>query len=242
MKNKDNKPDLQVIFSEIIGYPDLRKKQSRELINHRKAIATDANIFSGLNVTSAYDIPVLKKYEIDIPARMLPYNSWNAPRDLDAALCFYTHEYRYGILKTNLGKALIKISKAPCVIFPDFSQTSDMPYWKRFHNSCLNKAYGAKFQQLGINVVANVTWSLPDSYEYCFIGIPQHCVIAINSMGANANGVTRYLWQQGYKEALKALRPTFILRYGPIMPNECTSISRYYENPFIKSMRYGSKR
>lgn len=171
---------------------------------------------------------------------MLPYNSWNVSRDLDAALCFYTHEYRYGILKTNFKRALMKISNAPCVVFPDFSQTSDMPYWKRFYNSCLNKAYGAKFQQMGIKVVANVTWSLPDSYDYCFIGIPKNCVIAINSMGANANGVTRYLWRQGYKRALEVLQPSFILRYGPQMPDECISISKYYENPFIKSMRYGS--
>lgn len=236
------KLDSPTVPHGIVTPPDLRRKKSREAIQRKKDIAIEANIYTGVSMTGPLDIPVIKEYKVEIPERMLPYGAWNSTRDLDAAVCFYTHEYRYGLLKTNCEKVIEKIKRAPCVVFPDFSQTNDMPYWERFHNSCLNKALGAKFQQAGINVVANVTWSQPDSYDYCFVGLPQHCVIAINSMGANVSGTTRYLWRQGYEKALEVLEPTFILRYGPKMPGERTDISKYYSNPFIEGMRHGSKR
>lgn len=227
-------------FNCVRPIPSVKKENN--IVAKRKMLATEANIFTGLITTGPFDIPVIEPYDIDIPARMLPYGFWNATRDNDAALCFFTDDYRYTMLKTNLEKIMERIKTATCVVFPDFSQTIEMPYWERFHNSCLNKALGAKFQRYGIKVVVNATWSLPDSYDYCFVGLPKHCVIAINSMGANKDGMTRYLWRRGYKKALETLEPSFILRYGPRMPDEYVEISKYYGNPFIERMRNGSKR
>lgn len=69
------------------------------------------------------------------------------------------------------------------VISPDFSQYIDMPSPMRFYHSFLNKAFAAYWSNNGINVIPNVTWSTPDSYDYSFTGIEKNETIAINCTG-----------------------------------------------------------
>ena len=94
-------------------------------------------------------------------------------------------------------------------------------------------------QAYGVNVIANVSWSLPDSYEYAFAGIPKYTTIAINSNGVNSDPMARNLWLRGYERAIETLQPERIIRYGTKMPNEDETISVYFENPIIRRMRYG---
>lgn len=94
-------------------------------------------------------------------------------------------------------------------------------------------------QSLGVNIIVNATWSTPDSFAYCFDGIPTGCAIAINSMGVNKHDVSKYLWRQGYAEAIRRLNPCRILRYGPKMGGELEGISTYYENNHLNRMRNG---
>ena len=231
-------PEVPKWNKGMVSAPD--HKKGKLIIEKKKKNAIEANIFSGLSYTGKYDCPVINPYKIDVPSRLVTYNVWNQKNDADATVCFYIYDYLFSGIKRNLDKTIAKLKNAKSVIFPDFSQTCDMPYALRLYNPNLNKALGAKFQQNGINVIVNATWSLPDSYEYCCEGLPKHCMIAINSMGANSSATSRFLWEKGYKFVVNELEPTCILRYGPEMPFEYREISKYFENPYIKSMRYGS--
>lgn len=128
------------------------------------------------------------------------------------------------------------------VIAPDFSQFLDMPYAMKLYHSYLNRAFTAYWNYNGINVIPNVTWTTPDSYEYSFSGIEVGGVIAINCTGIKNNGLSKYLWLQGYKEAIKRLKPICIIRYGSKMPGEIENISVYYENENYKMLNDGRKR
>lgn len=97
-------------------------------------------------------------------------------------------------------------------------------------------------QRNGINIILNVTWSLPDSYDYSFSGVPTHSTIAINSNGANQDEVSKNLWYKGYWEAMKRLQPTCIVRFGPKMEGEMEDISVFYNNEVLDRMHYGRKR
>ena len=136
-------------------------------------------------------------------------------------------------------KYLPRLKKYRYVLSPDMSQYLEMPYYSRFANNCHNKALAQYLQQNGVNIIANVTWSQPDSYDYCFAGIPSNTVIAINSNGVNSHADSKYLWRKGYQEALRRLQPTRIIRYGQKMPDEREDISIYYENEYLRRMRHG---
>lgn len=115
-----------------------------------------------------------------------------------------------------------------------------MPYPQRVWNNYRGKLIGAWLQSQGVTVIPNVTWSLPDSYDYCFDGIPQRSVIAINSTGVARWGFARFLWLKGYREAIKRLDPIAVIRYGNIIHGEDTSLGVYFENDRLKKLRdYG---
>ncbi len=132
---------------------------------------------------------------------------------------------------------LQRLSTFNYIIMPDLSQYRDMPKLIRMQNNYRNKIAAHYLQSNGFNVIPNVTWSTPSSYDYAFSGIPTHSVIAINSNGAQADPLTRFLWIKGYKEAIRTLQPSLILRYGPKMPNEYINISYYYPNTYIARLR-----
>jgi hypothetical protein len=92
-------------------------------------------------------------------------------------------------------------------------------------------------QSCGIIVIPNVTWSAPDSYDYCFDGIPSKSVIAINSSGISQSDLNKYLWLKGYNEAIKRLSPTHIIRYGDMINGEYPDISVYFNNERLLSLR-----
>ena len=101
---------------------------------------------------------------------------------------------------------------------------------ERLFNNFRNKTLSFYWQQHGLNVIPNVSWSLPDSYDDCFSWIPKHSVIAINCTGIKKHDCSKFLWLKGYHEALKRLEPLQIIRYGEKMPEESEGISVYFPN------------
>ena len=188
-------------------------------------------------------VPIILPYKVsDIPNKIIAFSDAISPKqkDKDAIVHFYIHDYRFTKLFRN-PKAYVSVLKEyRYVIGPDMSQYIEMPWYSRYSNCCMNKAMTAYLQQNGVNVIVNATWSLPDSYDYSFAGIPEGSVIAINSNGVNARPDSKYLWYRGYEEAIKRIKPSRIIRYGQKMPYENEAISTYFDNPFIQRMRYGS--
>lgn len=129
------------------------------------------------------------------------------------------------------------LSRFKYVISPDFSQHLDMPQFLCMQNSWWNSAFGAYWQSLGINIIPNVSWSRPDSFDYAFTGLPKHGVVAINCTAIKGNPMSRYFWMKGYDAAINVLDPKLIIRYGDKMPNEDETRSIYFENENLKRLR-----
>ena len=186
-------------------------------------------------------IPTLRPYEMEsVPKKLVPYNVWRSDRSKGDCVHFFISDYMFVGLLYASDDELHELAEANCVITPDFSQYADMPPEQRMHNCLLNRLVAARMQSLGVNIIVNATWSTPDSFAYCFDGLPTGCAIAINSNGARRLDTSKYLWRRGYEEAIRRLRPSLILRYGPKMEGEREDISAYYENEHLMRMRHGS--
>ena len=62
-----------------------------------------------------------------------------------------------------------------------------------------------------------MSWSTPDSFEWCFDGEPKDSVVAVSSVGS-LNVLDSFL--EGYNAMLDALHPTKIIFYGQV-PEQC---------------------
>ena len=222
------------------------KKDSRKLLSancrNREALMLGYQL-DGLRVDNQTKVPIIERYEVkdDLPERMTAFHEAisSTQTDFNQIVHFYEDDRLFIRLFRDPDKYVPKLRQYRYVISPDMSQYVEMPYYSRFANNCHNKAMAQYLQGKGVNIIANVTWSLPDSYDYCFAGIPENTVIAINSNGVNAHSDSKYLWRLGYEEVIRRLRPTRIIRYGQKMPGEREDISVYYDNLYLGRMRHG---
>lgn len=205
----------------------------------RKSQLDNLHLKKFVNFADGHDMPALKACDI-VPTALVSFNSALTAKDHNQCVHFFIDDYQFERIWNLPSRYVECLRQFQCVIAPDFSQYTDMPYPQRIWNNYRGKFIGAWLQSQGVAVIPNVTWSLPDSYEYCFDGIPQRSVIAINSTGATRYGLTRFLWLKGYREALSRLRPLAVIRYGTMIAGEDTSVSIYFNNERVLNLRsYG---
>lgn len=184
-------------------------------------------------------LPALAPYCGETPTRLVPFNEAYAYKDYNCTVHFFIDDLLFIRVLRNPEKYLEFFKKCHSVIGTDLSQYSNMSAEERYFCAYINSAFSAYLQRNGVMVIPNVTWSLPDSYVYSWSTMPRHSVIAINCKGILKHDLSKYLWYRGYEEAVFALQPTLIVRYGTKMPGENTSISIYFENERFNYMRYG---
>lgn len=211
----------------------------------RSTIASSLTDFQSVSVTT--EIPVIKSYFVDedfIRSKnsLLGFTSAISSDNYDEIVHFYLNDNQFIRIFNNPRKYVDILKGFRYVITPDCSQYINMPQLQRMSHSFWNKAIAAFWQKQGINIIYNVSWSLPESYDYAFAGLPTGCAIAINCTGIKGSPLSKYLWQKGYNEAIARLNPSLIIRYGDKMPNERDDISVYFENINLKNLRNGSKR
>ncbi len=228
-------PLLPFDFSEVGGagidkYEKLLPRKSRFL---------NMNLMYGLKFSSQSHMPIVQPYSGAIPHDIVSFNKAISFKNYNAAVHFYTYDYEFERLWNQPFKYLNLLRRFKCVIGPDFSQFLNCPRPMRQWNNYRNKFLMAWMQSMGLAIIPNVTWSDPDSYNYCFDGLPQHSIIAINSMGVNKNPLCRNLWLRGYRMAIKKLEPVSIIRYGNPIQGELAEISVYFENDNLNYLRNG---
>ena len=106
------------------------------------------------------------------------------------------------------------------VMSPDFSTYTDFPKAIQIYNHYRKHWVGAYLQENGVNVIPTISWSTPDSFEWCFDGEPEGGVVAVSSVGAASSRGKKVLFMEGYNEMIARLCPEVILFIGKI-PEEC---------------------
>ncbi len=214
------------------------RPRAREMSRHyqRKSAIGNLQMFNNANA-GMLDLPKIKPYEGRLPRFLIPFHQARKAAYRQAFVHFYIDDYSYECLWNTPDRYLPMLRSFEGVIGTDFSQLADMPYPQRLWNCYRNRLIGQWMQGNGINYIHNVTWSLPDSYDYSFSGLPQRDVIAINCNGIIGTDCSKYLWRRGYEEALARLNPRAIVRYGARMPGENEDISIYFQNERLSRLR-----
>lgn len=223
-----------------------RKMRQEQKSHYRAHIASICypEISQELIKTGPYDMPIIRP-NFTVPSTLdtTPFDRIGAKKsNRDSIVIFYINDVRFVNRLTYPWKYTDQLLQYNGVIAPDLSQYTDMDYAERLSHNYWNKVFTAYWQNRGVNIYPNVTWSLPDSYEYSVAGYPSNSVIAINSMGIQKSNFSISLWLDGYRYMLNALKPMRILRYGPKIYGEDESISIYLDNKQINILRNGSKR
>ena len=101
-----------------------------------------------------------------------------------------------------------------CVVTPDFSVYTDMPYPMKLWNVYRSLALGHYWQSEGLKVVPTLSWAGPDSYAFCFEGVPKRSTVAASTVGVKRDVAALDIWRAGMSEAMRRLAPSRVLLYG----------------------------
>lgn len=228
---------------EYLIRPRPRKERQSHYRAHIASICYP-EISRGLIKTGPYDMPVIRPNNV-IPTVLdtTPFDRITSKSsNRESIVIFYINDDRFANRLTHPWDYTAFLQQYEGVIAPDLSMYIDMDYPERLSNNYWNKVLTAYWQNRNVNIYPNVSWSLPDSYEYCAAGLPRRSVVAINSMGVLKENFSQSIWLDGYYYMVNALEPTCILRYGPKIFGEDESRSIYLENKQLNLLRYGSKR
>ena len=136
----------------------------------------------------------------------------------DAFVCFYMDDYKFdgsrGIWHDS-SFALKILCHFAGVITPDFSTYQDFPEPIKIYNTYRMRAFGYWLGKNDIPVINNVRWGTPESWHYCWDGIPKNSIVAIGTVGGNPKKlVDRHRFNDGLEELVRILHPHTIIVYG----------------------------
>ncbi|QBJ01089.1 hypothetical protein PBI_ARISSANAE_1 [Mycobacterium phage Arissanae] len=166
--------------------------------------------------TSAWEIPDLAPTDF-VPTSLA---AWNMPRHRDyaaisgGALHFFLDDYRFETLWSSPERLFDRVKAVGAALTPDFSLWTDMPKAAQVWNVYRSRWIGAFWQSQGIDVIPTACWATPDTFDFCFDGIPNGATVAISSMGIRSNEKDRALFRAGVEELINRKQPRLLLAYG----------------------------
>lgn len=137
-------------------------------------------IFDGVG---EYDIPEIKptRYE---ECDLIPFNYAKSEKNReDKGVHFFIDDYQFNRLWTNIDQYIKMLQQFKCVFSPDFSTYTDFPKAIQIYNHYRKHWIGAYMQDHGIKVIPTISWSTPDSFDWCFDGEPSGGCVAVSSVG-----------------------------------------------------------
>lgn len=179
---------------------------------------------------SKNDIPFCPTTSKDVPIMVITYKEAIAIYNKElhngnkyfqhmAYVCFYENDNEFdnrnGIWFKS-SHAYKILSHFAGIITPDFSTYQDFPLPLKIWNTYRMRAFGYWYGTLcGNNVINNVRWGTPETYDYCFDGIPKNSIVAIGTVGGSPRKlIDRERFENGFNELIKRCYPHTIIVNG----------------------------
>lgn len=203
-------------------YGDERERTAKEYKLHEAAAG---------KTTGYYQMPVLDPCHY-IPDDLIGFNYVLTAKDTKAAVHFYLDDYQFSRrIWDNTEFWIEKLRPFPAVLTPDFSLYMDMPMAVKVWNTYRNRMIGQILQREGMYVIPTVSWAEPETYDFCFDGLPEGSVVSVSTIGAKEDKESFKIWRGGMDEMMRRLQPSTVLVYGGEVEYDYGSAKPvYYKN------------
>lgn len=142
-----------------------------------------------------------------------------------AAVHFFLDDYRFETVWARPARALEHLRRYRVLLTPDFSLYADWPLVVQQWNVYRSRWCGRWWQSLGFQVIPTVSWSTPESFAFCFAGLPRQSLVAVSAQGVRLDEpAQRACFLAGYREMVARLAPSTVLAYGGL-PEEAHSLA-----------------
>ena len=188
-------------------------------------------IAAGLEHTDDFwQMPIIYNNEF-IPEDLVGFNYALSSKNKEVGIHFYVDDYQFERVWNNPKRYIDTFMEYDCMLTPDFSLYTDMDMPTKIWNIYRSRLIGAYYQSLGINVIPTISWAEPETFNFCFKGIPEGSIVSISTIGVKQKEENFNIWQAGCREMIKQIKPSVILVYGGKVDFDYGDIEiRYFDN------------
>lgn len=166
------------------------------------------NQFEGEGV---FGIPELRKDDISLEKiEFIGYDKLNE-KETDKIVHFFLDDYKFEVLWKDPEPRIERLRRYRAVLAPNYSLYTEMPLALKVYNTFRSRWCAAYFQSKNIKVIPTVAWGEPDTFWFCFDGIPKGSIVAVSTLGVRTE---KSLFMQGYNEMLRKIKPHAVICYG----------------------------
>ena len=175
------------------------------------------HLLEGSTYVGHYDFPAIADKEITLPKYIVPFSERGRIKDevkKDVALHFYISDIDFLEFLNYPEEYLDEIKKFGGIISLDLTIYTNMVLVQQLYRCFLNGVYTFFFQKHGINVVPNVSWGKPATFEFCFDGLPRGSTYAISTYESLDDEESCQAFKEALGKILETLTPKLMLVYG----------------------------
>lgn len=164
-----------------------------------------------------FGIPTLQR-ELWVPGELA---AWHLPRQReraaanDGALHFFIDDYRFETAFSSPERTLGRVKAVGGALTPDFSWWRSIPLVGQVWQTYRSRWCGAFWQRNGVRVIPTLNWGGPESFDWCFAGLPKGGVVAVSALGVRAKDEAP-AFRLGFEAMLERLEPASVVSYGKL--------------------------
>lgn len=167
------------------------------------------------------------------PEWLVPYGQRvRAEGEVTGACHFFLDDYRFETVWSRPTQTLAAVQRCPVALTPDFSLYRDTPRAVQVYNVYRSRWCGAWWSLHGLTVVPTISWGTAETFDFCFLGVARHSLVAISTVGVKLDQpLERDLFVTGYREMVSRLTPSRVLCYGENLPEEVAALAEVRPYP-----------
>lgn len=199
------------------------------------------DLIEGAELEGRDGIPkMLDLKNTEVPLKLIPFDKIRTCKEKRGYVHFYIDDSKYGEIFTSPERYDDLLSQFDGVIAPDPTITIGDPHAVNATMTIQSRSFGYHGQTLGEPAIASLRWGDCSTWDFCFLGVPKHSIVAISTHGAIAKDrktgdLLRRCFKDGLSEMLKRLEPTDVIVYGrmpgDIFTPEILAMSRFHHFP-----------
>ena len=184
-----------------------------------------------------WQMPIIKNNNY-IPDDLIGFNYAKSCKERNCGVHFYVDDYQFERVWNCPERYVELLWEYDCVLSPDFSLYLDMPMPMKIWNVYRSRQIGAFFQSRGIKVIPTISWAEPETFEFCFQGIPKGSIVSVSTIGVKEKKTALDIWNAGMREMIKRIEPCAIVVYGGKLDFDYGDIKVvYFENKVTENWK-----
>lgn len=189
------------------------------------------NAYMVQNATfSDHDIPLCPTTATRIPVRLIGFDEAKTVHakklregtldyHVNAFVHFYIDDSKFDGKRSSFwlfpDKVVDVISHFDGIICVDPSTYADFPDPLKRWNYYRMNAFGYWIASLGYEVISNVRWNTPDTWDYCFDGNPHNSMLCLGTVASSLRYKLNYTqFSEGLNKMYETLNPHTLIVYG----------------------------